>query len=212
MRKTFPETVGITASKRKLLRIFIKMQYKFMELLKTDFLIDKRLKKELFQHSWVVYAKQPFAGPASVIEYLGSYSHKIAISNHRLVQINDQGVTFRWWDYRHNQQKLMTLTGVEFLRRFCQHILPKGFVSIRHFGILSATRKREYRELQISLGITPSVTNKKKSRISWKTICREHLGYDPDLCPHCKKGKMVVFERFIPGRGPPFAIPFSEKL
>lgn len=176
---------------------------KFMEALKNHFPVDKQLKKEIFQNPWVVYAKEPFASPASVVEYLGGYTHKIAISNHRLVRINDQDVTFRWRDYRDNQQKLMTLTGVEFLRRFCQHILPKGFVRIRHFGILSATRKEDFRELQISMGITPSGRNKKHTRMSWKEICREQLDYDPDLCPHCKKGKMIMIERFLPARGPP---------
>jgi hypothetical protein len=183
---------------------------KFIGLLRRHFLVDKRLKKALFEHPWVVYAKEPFAGPSSVVEYLGSYSHKIAISNHRLVCIDDKHVTFRWRDYRDNKQKLMTLTGVEFLRRFCQHILPKGFVRIRHFGILSATRKGTYRELQINMGMSPSAPNKKSTRKSWKDICRIHLGYDPDLCPRCKKGKMVVFEKFFPGRGPPDRIPLSE--
>ena len=185
---------------------------KFMGLLKPFFPIDKLLKKELFRHPWVVYVKEPFAGPESVVEYLGGYTHKIAISNHRLVQINDHNVTFRWRDYRDDRQKLMTLTGVEFLRRFCLHILPKGFVRIRHFGILSATRKADYRELQVSMGVTPSPVNKKRTRKSWKEICRQQLGYDPDLCPHCKKGRMVVIERFLPARGPPLKLSVPENF
>jgi glycosyltransferase involved in cell wall biosynthesis len=152
---------------------------------------------------WVVYAKEPFAGPASVVEYLGRYTHKIAMSNHRLLGINDQGVTFRWRDYRDNHQKIMTLDGIEFLRRFSRHILPSGFVRIRYYGILSATRKEDFRHLQISMGIPPSPVNKKKNRKPWKEICKTHLSYDPDQCPYCRSGKMVMVERFTPQRGPP---------
>lgn len=159
--------------------------------------------KAAWSQEWVVYAKEPFAGPASVVEYLGRYTHKIAISNHRLLDINNQEVTFRWRDYRDNRQKIMSLEGTEFLRRFCQHILPSGFVRIRYYGILSSTRKNLFRELQISMGLPPSPVNKKKNRKPWKEICRVHLNYDPDQCPHCKIGTMVLVERFTPGRGPP---------
>jgi len=159
--------------------------------------------KAAWEKDWVVYTKEPFAGPASVVEYLGRYTHKIAISNHRLLGINDQGVTFRWRDYRDNHQKKMTLDGIEFLRRFCQHIIPSGFVRIRYYGILSSTRKEDFRHLQISLGIPPSPVNKKKKRKSWKEICRSHLNYDPDQCPHCKSGQMILVERFTAERGPP---------
>lgn len=156
-----------------------------------------------WEHDWVVYTKEPFASPASVVEYLGRYTHKIAISNHRLLAINDQGITFRWRDYRNNQQKIMTLDGIEFLRRFCQHILPSGFVRIRYYGLLSATRKEDFRNLQIGMGIPPSPVNKKKNRKTWKEICRDYLKFDPDLCPHCKTGRMILLERFTPLRGPP---------
>jgi hypothetical protein len=156
-----------------------------------------------WKHDWVVYTKEPFAGPASVVEYLGRYTHKIAISNHRLLDIDDHGVTFRWRDYRDNRQKTLSLDGTEFLRRFCQHILPSGFVRIRYYGLLSSTRKEDFRHLQISMGIQPSPVNKKKNRRPWKDICRDYLKFDPDLCPHCKTGQMVLLERFTPLRGPP---------
>lgn len=154
-------------------------------------------------HEWVVYTKEPFAGAASVVEYLGRYTHKIAISNHRLLAINDNGITFRWRDYRDNRQKVMTLNGVEFLRRFCQHVLPSAFVRIRYYGILSSTRKKDFRQLQMCFGLKPSPQNKKKTRKPWKEICRIILKYDPDRCPHCKTGTMVMVERFTPERGPP---------
>ena len=96
----------------------------------------------LYKHNWVVYAKQPFTGPESVVEYLGRYTHKIAISNHRLKQVDDRQVTFSYKDYRHGSvKKEMTLEAGEFIRRYAMHILPKGLVRIRHFGILSSTSK-----------------------------------------------------------------------
>jgi len=164
-----------------------------------------------WDQEWVVYTKESFAGPASVVEYLGRYTHKIAISNHRLLGFDDQGVTFRWRDYRDNQQKIMTLDGIEFLRRFCQHILPSGFVRIRYYGILSATRKEDFRHLQISMGSKPSPVNKKTDRKPWKEICKTYLSYDPDMCPHCKTGTMILIERFASQRGPPLHLLFKTK-
>jgi hypothetical protein len=161
---------------------------------------EKGFIRSLYKTNWVVYAKEPFAGPDQVIEYLGRYTHKVAISNHRILNISDQGVTFRWRDYRDNKGKVMRLTGAEFLRRFCQHILPRGFVRIRHYGILSSSKKELLRSLQFLHGITPTVLPEKKQ---WKEICREHLNWDPDLCPHCGKGNMITIEKFIPGRSPP---------
>ncbi len=96
----------------------------------------------LFRHDWVVYSKRPFGGPHHVLRYLGAYTHRVAISNHRLVALADGNVTFRWRDSVHgNQKRLMTLPVEEFLRRFLLHLLPRGFVRIRNFGFL-ANRKR----------------------------------------------------------------------
>ena len=98
--------------------------------------------RPLFRQDWVVYLKPPFGGPAYVLHYLGRYTHRVAISNHRLVSLTDGQVTFRWRDSaHHNQQKLLSLSLDEFLCRFLLHILPKGFVRIRNFGFL-ANRKR----------------------------------------------------------------------
>ena len=156
---------------------------------------------ELYKTNWVVYAKEPFAGPEKVIEYLGRYTHKVAITNHRILNINDSGVTFRWRDYRDNNQKIMTLEGHKFLQRFCLHILPKRFVRIRHYGLLSTARRPMLRELQRNFNIFVSETKPKKN---WKEVCREHLNFDPDICPHCGKGKMIIHERLLPERSPPF--------
>jgi len=96
----------------------------------------------LFRKDWVVYAKRPFGGPAYVLQYLGRYTHRVAISNHRLVSFTEGKVTFRWRDSaHHNEQKLITLSLDEFLRRFLLHLLPKGFVHIRNFGFLANRRR-----------------------------------------------------------------------
>ncbi len=96
----------------------------------------------LFRKPWVVYAKPAFGAPTQVLRYLGRYTHRVAISNHRLLDFDGERVTFRWRDYAHgNKQRKMTLEATEFLRRFTQHILPRGFVRIRQFGILTNTRR-----------------------------------------------------------------------
>jgi hypothetical protein len=98
----------------------------------------EQMAAELSKKKWFVYAKPPFGGPAHVLRYLGRYTHRIAISNHRLTCFDGEKVTFRWRDYAHgNKQRLMTLDAVEFLRRFFLHVLPKGFVRIRRYGLLS---------------------------------------------------------------------------
>jgi Putative transposase/Transposase zinc-binding domain len=98
--------------------------------------------RTLFRQDWVVYAKRPFGGPEHALRYLGAYTHRVAISNHRLVALNDGNVTFRWRDSAHgNKKKLMTLSADEFLRRFLLHVLPRGFVRIRNFGFLANRRR-----------------------------------------------------------------------
>jgi predicted Zn-ribbon and HTH transcriptional regulator len=98
--------------------------------------------RTLFRHDWVVYAKRPFGGPQHALRYLGAYTHRVAISNHRLVALEDGNVTFRWRDSAHgNRKRLMTLPADEFLRRFLLHLLPRGFVRIRNFGFLANRRR-----------------------------------------------------------------------
>jgi len=94
--------------------------------------------RTLFRHDWIVYAKRPFGGPEHVLRYLGAYTHRVAISNHRLVNLADGNITFRWRDSAHgNKKKLMSLPADEFLRRFLLHLLPRGFVRIPNFGFLA---------------------------------------------------------------------------
>lgn len=157
---------------------------------------------DLYRTQWVVYAKQVFAGPQQVIEYLGRYTHRIAISNHRLMATANAQVTFSYKDYRQTGvKKMMTLHVNEFLRRFCLHILPPGFVKIRHYGILATRAKPGLKAQQIKMGVVVRTSE----RLDWKEIARAVLHFDPDACPLCKTGKMKVTTFLEPeGRSPPW--------
>ncbi len=158
----------------------------------------------LFKKDWVVYAKKPFNNSKGVMEYIGRYSHKIAISNHRLVHIDENEITFLYKDYRQEGvKKHMTLTGEEFLRRFALHILPKSFVKIRHFGIYSSRSAEMLHAVKLKMTGRKPQAYKKKPKKNWKVICKEKLNFNPDLCPCCKKGKMVRVEVFTPLQRPP---------
>lgn len=178
----------------------------------AGFEVSSDLLRKMHRSNWVVYAKEPFAGPKQVIEYLGRYSHRVAISNHRLISVDDGKVTFRYKDYRHgNKQKLMTLEAVEFLRRFCLHILPSRFVKIRHYGFLSSRRKAtelaalQGKEVNISTAETTPAP-----KLTWQEVCRQRLNYDPELCPCCQSGHMKTIETILP-RSPPTAINIPQK-
>jgi hypothetical protein len=168
---------------------------KFMESIKRKIsTIDKKLTDDLYKKQWIVFAKRPFGNTQSVIEYLGRYTHKIAISNHRIQAIDKNGVTFSYKDYRKNgQQQEMTLEGMEFIRRFSMHILPKGFVRIRHFGILSSGRKKSN---------IPLIKSQMPFSIQLFAEPRIMQTYNPKLCIHCQTETMVTLE-ILTGRGPP---------
>ncbi len=145
--------------------------------------------RPLFRKDWVVYAKRPFGGPEHVLHYLARYTHRVAISNHRIVNFADGKVTFRWKDYAHkNKKRLMTVTAEEFLRRFLLHTLPRGFVRIRFCGFLANRRRRELlplcRHLLNASPLRPSPTptdSEAKCSCGW-------------LCPRCG-GTMIVIEK-----------------
>jgi len=163
--------------------------------------LDKQLRKTLYAKEWVVYAKRPFGGPKQVIEYLGRYTHKVAISNHRIKNIENGKVTFSYKDYADSSlQKETVLDATEFLRRFCLHILPKGFRKMRHYGFLSNRNVANLGMKQMQMGIIPQPKQKKKKE--WKELAKEKLHYDVDLCPCCKTGKMVTLFAFD-ANGPP---------
>jgi hypothetical protein len=138
---------------------------------------------------WVVYAKRPFSGPEQVLKYLARYTHRVAISNSRLLDVNED-VTFRYKDYSDDhRQKTMTMTGVEFLRRFVQHVLPKGFVKVRHYGLL-ANREREDRlVLCRQLLMVETVRTQLPA-----TTTDQPPAPEPACCPHCGSHRLVVRE------------------
>jgi len=157
-----------------------------------------KLIEKLYRKKWVVYAKRPFAKPQNVIEYLGRYTHKTAISNYRLKQVDDHAVIFAYKDYKTGgTSKEMTLPVLEFIRRFALHILPHGFGRMRHFGILSSRGQvTQIPLIQANMGISKSKLTKEQLR--HKAINR--LKAD-SLCPCCKKVKL---QRILPfPRGEP---------
>jgi hypothetical protein len=162
---------------------------KYVQCLRQCGFANKAVIESLFKKPWVVYTKRPFGGPRQVVEYLGRYTHKVAISNHRITNVNEQQVSFTYKDYKEGgSKKPMTLSNQEFARRFAQHILPHRFVRIRHYGILSSSWKRgKLQALQQSVyAVRPAVTI--------KTMLRK--------CPCCKTGTLVTIEVFGK-RGPP---------
>jgi hypothetical protein len=148
--------------------------------------------RPLFRKDWVVYAKRPFGGPEHVLHYLARYTHRVAISNHRIVDFADGKVTFRWKDYAHkSKQRLMTVTAEEFLRRFLLHTLPRGFVRIRFCGFLANRRRskllslcRQWLQVCPLQSSTTPTASQPRLPCSW-------------LCPCCG-GTMVLIERLTP--------------
>lgn len=162
---------------------------RYVQSLRQCGFADKALIESLFQKPWVVYAKRPFGGPKQVIEYLGRYTHKVAISNHRIVSVDEQQVSFTYKDYRDSAKtKTMTLSNKDFVQRFSRHILPHRFVRIRHYGILSSSWKRgKLQALRRSVDAVSPV-------VKIKTLLRK--------CTSCKTGTLVTIEVFGK-RGPP---------
>jgi len=158
---------------------------------------------ELYRQEWVTYCQPPFRSAQYVIEYLGRYTHRVAISNHRLVKVENGKVTFRWRDYGDgNKNKQMTLEAFEFIRRFLLHILPNNFVKIRHYGLLSnRNRKTKFRRCREILGVGSNREQQSTESESWEELLFELTGIDPHLCPCCKKGRMVTRE-ILPPQGP----------
>jgi hypothetical protein len=141
------------------------------------------LKDKLYNIDWVVHCKPPFKTPESVIEYLGRYTHKVAISSNRIISVKDGIVTFKWRDYRdNNKKKIMELTVNEFIRRFLMHVLPKGFFKIRHYGLLSNRNKKT--KLRLCQKLT-GVKLTEIKRLSKYEILIKLFGPDIFCCPLC---------------------------
>lgn len=164
--------------------------------LKTAIAFEKFL-AALMKQDWVVYAKEPFAGPEQVIKYIGNYTHRIAISNRRIIKIADGKVVFKWRDYAHgNKSKIMTLESDEFIRRFMLHVLPPGFMRIRHFGFLANTCRKN-KITRIYSACEMAQPKKPEVEISTLELIQRITGIDITQCQKCCDGKLNIV-RVIP--------------
>jgi hypothetical protein len=192
---------------------------KFLELLKhafertqlrfegsTSLLSERQAQECLFsrlrENDWVVYAKRPFGGPEQVLDYLGRYTHRVAISNHRIVDVNDNQVRFRYRDYAHgNRRKTMQLEAGEFIRRFLLHVLPQGFMRIRHYGLIANRSKHIHlAQARIALGCTATVKRSEPESVEalWLRIAHR----DIHRCAHCRTGRMITIAALPPAAAP----------
>jgi hypothetical protein len=150
------------------------------------------LRSALYNTEWITYFKEPMGGPAQVLEYVGRYTHKVAIGNHRIKRIDmDNNVTFEYKDYGDNgKKKLMTLSGEEFLRRYEQHLLPPRFCKIRHYGYLgNYKRKQRVNEILAQMHLPQHAPH---AQISMTIRMIEKFGADAMLCSSCKKAKLEL--------------------
>jgi hypothetical protein len=163
---------------------------KFLAALKRTRLADEILIRGLYQKSWVVYSKPAFQGAANVLDYIGRYTHRVALSNHRILSIENGQVSFSYRDRAdHNREKFLTLSAEEFLRRFLLHVLPASFMKIRHIGFLANARKKHDLQRCRELLHVDEVKPEKKST---RELLRELTGLDLERCPRCAEGRMVT--------------------
>jgi len=165
------------------------------EYVKTEAIkVDAGLFNSLFNKEWVVYAKPPFAGPKQVLSYLGRYTHRVAISNNRILQVDHKQVTFTWRDYHQDNKLIITsLKGSDFLKRFSLHILPPGFTRIRYYGFLSSAAKTK---ALVALRDYFSMPEVNRSNQSWQEIARERMGIEALCCTKCGHRMQII--RTIP--------------
>jgi len=192
---------------------------KFLDLLKKCFTSDDLVftgsighlkqpgdfeifRKQLYQKKWVVYCKPPFDGAKGVLQYLGRYTHRIALSNNRILTIRDGNVSFCWRDYAdENRQKTMTLKADEFIRRFLLHVLPSRYVRIRHFGLLAnRNRNNAIAVCRNILGTCKTVTKEDSRPETWQEQLLRICGIDVNVCPVCQKGRMSRMALLLPCR------------
>ena len=181
----------------------LKKQYeqKSLKLLGKNKLLKskknfKSLMNILYKKAWVVYTKKPFGNAAKLIKYLGKYTHRVALSNSRILDIKNQKVSFKWKDYAdNNKQKIMTLDANEFIRRFLSHTLPKGFCEIRYYGIMANKTKKNNlilirKILKISLKSLYQISE------TWQQQLLRLTGFNVLKCPKCKEGEMHIIKIF----------------
>lgn len=155
----------------------------------------------LRRSEWVVYSKPPFGGPEQTLKYLARYTHRVAISNRRILSVDDGKVRFRWKDYAQaSKHRVMTLEGEEFLRRFLMHVLPKGFVRIRHYGFLSNRARKQKLEVvrRLIAESDPSATFDQNAHSQQPDAEPPTPSSDERPCPRCKLGRLVLLERIPP--------------
>lgn len=155
------------------------------------------LKTKCYDKKWVVYAEKPFSSPDNLIRYLGNYTHRVAISNHRIVDYKNGKVTFYYKDYKAaGTRKTMTLDAGEFVRRFLQHILPSGFCKIRYFGFMAMCNMKTQLALCYDLILKPTYLSKLDG-LQALEVLQILSGKDPIVCSKCNKGKLTVVPNYI---------------
>ena len=199
---------------------------KFLDLLQKSFKADnivlsgsisqlkepetfESFRRHLYNKKWVVYCKPPFDGAKGVLQYLGRYTHRIAISNNRILANQNGKVSFLWSDYADdNRQKTMTLKADEFIRRFLLHVLPHRFVRIRHFGLLANRNRKDNIALCREILADKSSPKENLKKETWQEQLLRITGIDVTICPVCQKGKMQRIEILSPHRcnGPPILL------
>ena len=156
----------------------------------------KNLLNTLYYKEWIVYCKAPFKSASCVVEYLGRYTHRVAISNNRILEMKDANVSFKWRDYKNNNKlKVMTVSADEFIRRFLIHILPQRFMKIRHYGLLGNRNKNTKLKICKQLTKTPILLKEKTSILE---LLNTIIGRDITLCPKCKSNKFNRYSGISP--------------
>jgi len=151
--------------------------------------IYNKLIESLYNIDWVVYVKAPFADAKHVVNYLGNYTHRIAISNSRIKEISNGKIVFAYKDRKNKVKKVMELDGVEFIRRFMMHVLDCGFIRIRHFGFLSNRNRKVM--LPVCFKLLGKVEFKSEKE-PWYEVIEKLCGKDPRICTKCQKGRMMI--------------------
>ena len=157
-----------------------------------------RLKKQLWEKDWVVYSKKPFAGPEQVLDYIGRYTHRVAISNHRIIAVENGRISFHYRDRKDKDSlKTMTLDVDEFIRRFLLHVLPPKFMRIRYFGFLAnRSKKQNLKKCRELLGLSPQLPESTEK--TTQELMLQLTGIDLNMCPRCRKGSMIVISELLP--------------
>ena len=166
----------------------------------------KKSLSPLYAKKWNVDCREPFSGPEHVVEYLGRYTHRVAISNHRIRAINDRSVTFTYRDPDDpSKTRPATFPAIEFIRRFLQHVLPAGFVKIRHYGILAnRNSKALVSRVRLLLASPPAPVHREPQ--PWHELLETLTGINPFKCPFCKEGTLVLVAELQPQRAPPYTM------